>query len=241
VLNKPMLELEQVDTYYGKSHVLFDVSLRVERSEIVALLGRNGVGKTTTLCTIMGLTPPRSGKIIFKEKNMAGKKAHQIAMSGIGLVPEERWIFSNLTVHQNLMMGIKPGRFGKTAKGDWTFDRAYELFPILAARKNQKGEVISGGEKQMLTIARTLMGNPELILIDEPTEGLAPLIVAKVNEVIREINTQGSTVLLVEQKLPVCLGLAHRLYVLSKGQIKWTGLTEDLGKREDIRKEYLEV
>ena len=236
-----MLELAEVNTYYGKSHVLFDVSFRVKEGEIVALLGRNGVGKTTTLATIMGLTPPRSGKIIFRDRNIAGQKASQIAMSGIGLVPEERWIFPNLTVHQNLIMGIKPGQFGKEVKGGWTFDRAYELFPVLAARKNQKGEVISGGEKQMLTIARTLMGNPELVLIDEPTEGLAPLIVERVNQVIREINAQGTTVLLVEQKLPVCLGLAHRIYVLSKGQITWTGLPENLEEREDIRKKYLEV
>jgi len=236
-----MLELAKVNTYYGKSHVLFDVSLKVEEGEIVALLGRNGVGKTTTLCTIIGLVPPRSGKIVFKDKEISGKKPHQIAMAGVGLVPEERWIFPNLTVHQNLLMGIKPGRMGKKMEGGWTFDRAYELFPALAARKNQKGEVISGGESQMLTIARTLMGNPELILIDEPTEGLAPLIVDKVNEVIREINVQGKTVLLVEQKLSVCLGLAHRIYVLSKGGIKWTGTPEEMEKRADIRKGYLEV
>jgi len=236
-----MLELAEVNTYYGKSHVLFDVSLRVEEGEIVSLLGRNGVGKTTTLCTIMGLAPLRSGKILFKNQEISGKKPHQIAMAGIGLVPEERWIFPNLTVHQNLLMGIKPGQMGKKVEGGWTFDRAYELFPTLAARKNQKGEVISGGESQMLTIARTLMGNPEFILIDEPTEGLAPLIVDKVNEVISEINAQGKTVLLVEQKLSVCLGLAHRIYVLSKGGIKWSGTPEELEKREDIRKDYLEV
>ena len=236
-----MLELAEVNTYYGKSHVLFDVSLRVEEGEIVSLLGRNGVGKTTTLSTIMGLAPLRSGKILFNRQEISGKKPHQISMAGIGLVPEERWIFPNLTVHQNLLMGIKPGRMGKKTEGGWTFDRAYKLFPTLAARKEQKGEVISGGESQMLTIARTLMGNPELILIDEPTEGLAPLIVDKVNEVIREINAQGKTVLLVEQKLPVCLGLAHRIYVLSKGSIKWAGTPEELEKREDIRKDYLEV
>lgn len=236
-----MLSLEKINTYYGKSHVLFNVSLHVEEGEIVALLGRNGVGKTTTLCTIMGLIPPRSGNIIYKGEEIAGEKAHKIAMAGIGLVPEERWIFPNLTVHQNLTMGIKPGQFGREVKGGWTFDIAYELFPTLAARKNQKGDVISGGEKQMLTIARTLMGNPELILIDEATEGLAPIIVEKVNDVIQEINEQGTTVLLVEQKLPVCLGLAHRIYVLSKGEIKWAGTPGELEKREDVRKNYLEV
>ena len=164
-----------------------------------------------------------------------------LLMAGIGFVPEERWIFPNLTVNQNLLMGIKPGRMGKKTEGGWTLERAYEFFPTLAARKKQKGEVLSGGEMQMLTIVRTLMGNPELVLIDEPTEGLAPIIVEKVNEVIKEINAHGTTVFLVEQNLPVCLGLAHRIYVLSKGEIKWAGAPEELGKRADIRKDYLEV
>jgi len=236
-----MLKLENVNTYYGNSHVLFDVSLQVEKDEIVALLGRNGVGKTTTLGTIMGLTPPRGGNITFKGDEIAGKKPHQIAILGIGFVPEERWIFRNLTVYQNLIMGIKPGQMGKEVKDGWTIERAYASFPSLAARKNQKGEVLSGGEMQMLTMARTLMGNPELILIDEPTEGLAPIIVDKVNDVIRQISDQGATVLLVEQKLPVCLALADRIYVLSKGEIKWFGTPAELEKRDDIRKEYLEV
>ncbi len=236
-----MLKLENVNTYYGHSHVLFDVSLKVEKDEIVALLGRNGVGKTTTLRTIMGLTPPRSGSIMFKGEKIAGKKPHQIAKAGVGFVPEERWIFRNLTVNQNLIMGIKPGQMGKEVKDGWTVERAFASFPSLAARKNQKGEVLSGGEMQMLTIARTLMGNPELILIDEPTEGLAPLIVDKVNDVIRQIKDQGTTVLLVEQKLPVCLNLADRIYVLSKGEVKWVGTPAELEKRGDIRKEYLEV
>jgi len=236
-----MLKLEKVNTYYDNSHILFDISLEVEKDEIVALLGRNGVGKTTTLLTIMGLVPPKSGSINFRDEAIEGKKAYQIAMSGIGFVPEERWIFPNLTVHQNLLMGIKPGQMGKTVKDGWNIERAYEYFPRLADRKNQKGEVLSGGEMQMLTIARTLMGNPELILIDEPTEGLAPIIVERVNEVIREINSHGTTILLVEQKLPVCLGLADRIYVLSKGEIKWTGTPSELEKREDIRKHYLEV
>jgi branched-chain amino acid transport system ATP-binding protein len=236
-----MLELENINTYYGHSHVLFDLSLYVESGEIVALVGRNGVGKTTTLRTIMGLTPPLGGSVQFKGDEISGKKAHEIAMMGIGFVPEERWIFRNLTVNQNLIMGIKPGQMGKEVKDGWTVERAYASFPTLAARKNQKGEVLSGGEMQMLTIARTLMGNPELILIDEPTEGLAPLIVDRVNEVIKQINDKGTTVLLVEQKLPVCLGLADRIYVLSKGEIKWFGTPAELEQRDDIRKEYLEV
>ncbi|MCG6881814.1 MAG: ABC transporter ATP-binding protein [Deltaproteobacteria bacterium] len=236
-----MLKLENVNTYYGHSHVLFDVSFKVTKNEIVALLGRNGVGKTTSLRTIMGLTPPRSGSIVFKGNEISGKKAHQIAKAGIGFVPEERWIFKNLTVNQNLIMGIKPGQMGKEVKDGWTVERAYASFPSLAARKNQKGEVLSGGEMQMLTIVRTLMGNPELVLIDEPTEGLAPIIVDTVNDVIRQINDQGTTVLLVEQKLPVCLDLADHIYVLSKGGIKWAGTPAELEKRDDVRKEYLEV
>ena len=236
-----MLKLEKVNTYYGPSHVLFNVSFEVSEGEIVALLGRNGVGKTTTLRTIMGLTPPRSGSIIYKDYEITKKQAYQTALAGVGYVPEERWIFPNLTVNQNLLMGIKPGQMGKKVETGWTVDRAYEFFPALAARKNQKGEILSGGEMQMLTIARTLMGNPELILIDEPTEGLAPIIVEKVDEVIREINKRHTTVLLVEQKLPVCLGLAHRIYVLSKGEIKWNGTPEELTEKEEVRKEYLEV
>jgi len=236
-----MLKLDQVNTYYGDSHVLFDICLEVKQGEIVALVGRNGVGKSTTMTTIMGLTPPRSGSIEFKGQEIAGKKPHQIARAGIGFVPEERWIFPNLTVHQNLLMGIKPGQMGKKASGAWTPERAYEMFPALAKRKNQKGGVLSGGEMQMLTIVRTLMGDPELILIDEPTEGLAPLIVEQVNQVILEINRTGTTVLLVEQKLNTCLEMAHRIYVLSKGDIKWSGLPSELEARKDIRKKYLEV
>jgi branched-chain amino acid transport system ATP-binding protein len=236
-----MLKLDKVDTYYGESHVLFGISLEVKQGEIVALVGRNGVGKTTTMLTIMGLEPSASGSISFKGEEIAGKKPFQIAMRGIGFVPEERWIFPNLTVHQNLLMGIKPGHINKTVEGGWTPERAYDQFPRLADRKNQKGGVLSGGEMQMLTIVRTLMGNPELILIDEPTEGLAPIIVETVHEIIHEINRSGTTVLLVEQKLNVCLGLAQRLYVLSKGDIKWSGTPDELELRQDIRKEYLEV
>ncbi len=236
-----MLKLEKVNTYYGESHVLFDVSLEVNQGEIVALVGRNGVGKTTTMLTIMGLETPADGSIVFKDKQIAGRKPFQIAMSGLGFVPEERWIFPNLTVHQNLLMGIKPGHMSKEVEGGWTLERAYDQFPRLAERRNQKGGVLSGGEMQMLTIVRTLMGNPELILIDEPTEGLAPIIVDMVREIIQEINKSGTTVLLVEQKLEVCLGLAQRLYVLSKGSIMWTGTPDELEQRQDIRKEYLEV
>ena len=236
-----MLTLNAVNTFYGKSHVLFNVSLEVRRGEIVALLGRNGVGKSTTLGTIMGLVPAHSGSIRFMEKEILGRKPHQNAMAGLGFVPEQRWIFPNLTVHQNLIMGIKPGFLKKTFAGGWTIERAYDSFPQLAERRHQLGGILSGGEKQMLTIVRTLLGNPELILIDEPTEGLAPLIVEHVNALIADINGQGLTVLLVEQNLQTCLRLAHRIYILSKGAVKWTGTPKDLEECKDVRKQYLEV
>jgi branched-chain amino acid transport system ATP-binding protein len=236
-----MLTLNAVNTFYGKSHVLFDVSLEVRRGEIVALLGRNGVGKSTTLGTIMGLVPAHSGSIRFMEKEILGRKPHQNAMAGLGFVPEQRWIFPNLTVHQNLLMGIKPGFLKKAPAGGWTIERAYDSFPQLAERRHQLGGILSGGEKQMLTIVRTLLGNPELILIDEPTEGLAPLIVEHVNALIADINGQGLTVLLVEQNLQTCLRLAHRICILSKGAVQWTGTPKDLEERKDVRKQYLEV
>lgn len=236
-----MLELREINTYYGKSHVLFDISFRMGQGEIVGLLGRNGVGKTTTLRTIMGLTPAASGSIRYKGIEMGSKKPHQIALSGIGFVPEERWIFPSLTVHQNLIMGIKPGQYGKEVREGWTIDRCYEYFPILKERYNSKGGHLSGGEMQMLAIARTLMGNPELILVDEPTEGLAPIIVEVVGKVIREINSSGTSVLLVEQKLHLVMGLVQRIYIMSKGMIQWEGTPEILRGKEEIRKKYLEV
>jgi len=236
-----MLQLHEVNTYYGKSHVLFDISLEIRQGEIVALLGRNGVGKTTTLRTIMGLTPPSSGSIRHKGLETTGKKTHEIAMGGIGFVPEERWIFPSLTVHQNLIMGIKPGQYGKEIRDGWTIDRCYEHFPILKDRQSSKGGHLSGGEMQMLAIARTLMGNPELILVDEPTEGLAPIIVEVVGKVIKQINASGTTVLLVEQKLQLVMGLAQRIYIISKGTIQWEGTPEVLRGQEEIRKKYLEV
>jgi len=236
-----MLTLNAVNTFYGKSHVLFDVSLEVRRGEIVALLGRNGVGKSTTLATIMGLAPAASGSIRFQDEEISANRPHRNARLGLGFVPEERWIFPNLTVHQNLLMGIKPGHLRTTPKGGWSIARAYDSFPQLAERRHQLGGILSGGEKQMLTIVRTLLGNPKLILIDEPTEGLAPIIVEHVNTLIADINRQGLTVLLVEQNLQACLRLAHRIYILSKGEIQWNGTPAELQERKDVRRQYLEV
>ena len=236
-----MLQLRGVNTYYEKSHVLFDLSLDVKQGEIVALVGRNGVGKTTTMKTIMGLIPTIMGSIRYKGEEIIGKKSHRIALAGIGLVPEERWVFPSLTVHQNLVMGIKPGHYKKNGNQGWTIDRCYEHFPFLEERSNQKGGLLSGGEMQILSIVRTLLGNPELVLIDEPTEGLAPLIVEQVSNIIREIHESGTTILLVEQQLPIVMGLAHRIYLMSKGTIQWEGTPEELQERDDIRKMYLEV
>jgi branched-chain amino acid transport system ATP-binding protein len=237
-----MLELNGVNTYYGNSHVLHDVSLRVEAGEIVALLGRNGVGKTTTMRTIMGLTPARRGQIRFKGTDIVRWKPYQIARAGIGFVPEERWIFPALTVHQNLLIGLKSKAYTRTqGPGLWTLERCYEAFPSLKKRQHAKGRTLSGGEQQMLTIARTLVGNPGMILIDEPTEGLAPKIVDAVAGIIRDIGRQGMTVLLVEQKLSIVLALAERIYVISKGMIQWHGTPGELRNNEAIRKSYLEV
>ena len=236
-----MLQIADINTYYERSHVLFDTTMEVRQGEIVALLGRNGVGKTTTLRTIMGLTPPQSGSIRYKGMEMVGRKTHQIAMAGIGFVPEERWIFPNLTIHENLVMGVKPGQYGKKSHEGWTVERCYDYFPSLKDRQFSKGGTLSGGEMQMLAMARTLMGNPELILIDEPTEGLAPIIVEVVGTVIKDINEAGTTILLVEQKLQLVMGLAQRLYIMSKGTVEWEGTPEILRESDDIRKMYLEV
>ena len=237
-----MLELSKVNTYYQNSHVLHDISMKVDAGQIVALLGRNGVGKTTTMRTIMGLTPSRRGTITFKGKDISRLKPFQIAREGIGFVPEERWIFPSLTVHQNLLIGLKPEKYaGKTGAAHWSTEKCYEAFPALKERQFSKGRTLSGGEQQMLTIARTLVGNPELILIDEPTEGLAPKNVEMVAKIIRDINRLGITVLLVEQKLSIALELADRIYIISKGMIQWEGTPEQLQGSEEIRKAYLEV
>ncbi|RLA80243.1 MAG: ABC transporter ATP-binding protein [Deltaproteobacteria bacterium] len=234
-----MLVLKGVNTYYGKSHILHDVSLRVDQGEILALIGRNGVGKSTTLKTIMGLVSPSSGSITFKGKEISGLKPFQIAREGIGYVPEERCIFPNLTVEQNLLIGVQRGK-GDGAYG-WTLDKCYEYFPELKRRRYAKGKTLSGGEQQMLAIARALMGNPELLLVDEPTEGLAPKIVEVVEQIIREINREGVTVLVVEQKLSMVFNLAQRVYVMSKGIIQWEGTPEELQGNEEVRKKFLEV
>jgi branched-chain amino acid transport system ATP-binding protein len=234
-----LLEIKDLHTYYQESHILQGISLNVDRGEIVCLLGRNGVGKTTTLKSTIGLVRPRSGEIVFKGRNVSGMPPYTIADLGVGYVPEDRRIFPTLTLRENLLMGVKSGRKGNDE--GWTIKKVYEYFPTLQAKEKQKGGHLSGGEQQMLTIARTLMGNPEVLLIDEPTEGLAPLIVDTVEEVIQDIHQQGIPILLVEQNMRVALRLAGRIYVISKGKIVFQGTCEELKDADEIRQKYLEV
>ena len=231
-----MLEVNDLHAYYGRSHILQGVNLKVGDGEIVSLLGRNGVGRSTTCKTIMGLVPPE-GTITYQGEQISGLKPHVIARMGIGFVPEDRWIFPGLTVLQNLQLGSK----GRIPKGRWSIDDVFDLFPKLGERSNVQGGLISGGEQQMLTICRTLMGDPNFIMIDEPTEGLAPKLVEQVGGLIEEIAQRGISVLLVEQKLNIALKISQRLYIMGHGKIVFEGSPDDLKADESIRKEWLEV
>jgi branched-chain amino acid transport system ATP-binding protein len=231
-----MLEVKDLHAYYGQSHILQGVNLNVDKGEIVSLLGRNGVGRSTTCKTIMGLVPPQ-GSIIYNGEEIAGMKSHLIARKGIGFVPEDRWIFPGLTVLQNLELGQKSRR----NKGRWSYDDVFRLFPKLGERSNVHGSLISGGEQQMLTICRTLMGDPDFIMIDEPTEGLAPMLVEQVGDLIEEIAQRGVSVLLVEQKLNIALKISKRIFIMGHGKIVFEGTPDDLKEDESIRKEWLEV
>jgi len=236
------LEVKGLNTYYGESHVLQDMSVAVNNGEIVALLGRNGMGKSTTLKSIMGLVKPKSGTIIFQGINITTFPPYKTAKIGIGYVPEERRIFPNLSVLDNLRMGIKHGAAAKTAgQNKWTIDRIFEHFPFMKARTHQKGALLSGGEQQMLAIGRTLMGNPDLLLVDEPTEGLAPVMVMEVRDILRQINKTGVSILLVEHNLKVAMSLADRVYLMGKAHLGFTGTKEELDARPDIRAKFLEV
>ena len=234
-----LFRVEGLHAHYGKSHILHGVSVGVEQGEIVCLLGRNGVGKSTTLKAIMGLVRPSRGVVSFKDVSIAGEAPYRIARRGIGYVPEERRIFPTISVRENLLMGIKSR--GPHDGNGWTLDRVYEFFPRLGERQRQRAGTLSGGEQQMLTIGRTLMGNPELLLVDEPTEGLAPLIIEQVERILGEVHRAGTPILLVEQAMETALALAHRVYVMSKGQIVFAGTVADLQRNETIRKQYLEV
>ena len=231
-----MLTLKDVHAYYGKSHVLHGVDFDVRPGEIVALLGRNGSGRSTTVKAIMGLVHG-TGSVDWKGQQVLGKSAFEIAHAGIGYVPENRDIFPTLTVQQNLLLGQKRG----AKKARWGFAEMYQMFPRLKERQHTEAGVLSGGEQQMLTLCRTLMGDPELIMIDEPTEGLAPKIVELVAEYLRELKRRGISVLLVEQKLTIALQVADRCLVMGHGQIVFQGTPAELGANADIRKEWLEV
>ncbi len=235
-----MLKLQNVHAFYGKSHVLHGVNFEVGAGEIVALLGRNGSGRSTTVKTIMGLVDG-SGSIRWRDQEILGRKAFEIAHTGIGYVPENRDIFPNLTVHQNLLLGQKGGKKGGKNGARWGFDDMYGLFPRLKERQHTEAGVLSGGEQQMLTLCRTLMGDPDLIMIDEPTEGLAPKIVELVGEYLRELKRRGIGVLLVEQKLTIALEVSERCLVMGHGQIVFEGTPAALRADSYVRKEWLEV
>lgn len=233
-----MLKVTNLHAYYGKSHILQGVDLTVGDGEIVSLLGRNGVGRSTTCKAIIGEVSPQ-GSILLDGQELAGKKSFEIAKAGIGYVPENRDIFPGLTVLQNLKLGIKPGK--KDGQGQWSIDAMLEEFPNLKRRVDVDASVLSGGEKQMLTICRALLGEPSIIMIDEPTEGLAPLIVQQVGEMLQMIAKRGVSILLVEQKLTIALKISHRVYVMGHGQMVFEGTPKDLEKNEAIRQEWLEV
>jgi len=235
VTRAPVLAVEEVFTSYGLSQVLFGVSLNVAAGECVCLLGRNGVGKTTTMRSIMGLTPPRQGRVMWKGRDVSGRQPYQIADLGIGFVPEDRRIFADLTVWENLDVASR----NRGGASRWTLERVFDLFPKLRELVGRQGGFLSGGEQQMLTIARTLMGNPELLLLDEPSEGLAPLVVDHLKEQIARLKQEGLTILLAEQNVDFSLDLADRVYVLEKGHIRYEGTSASFGADESIRAQYL--
>nr|WP_171241240.1 ABC transporter ATP-binding protein [Ruegeria sp. HKCCA5491] len=233
-----MLEVRDMHAYYGKSHILQGVNLNIAEGEIVALLGRNGVGRSTTCKAVMGDVEPH-GSVRFKGQEIAGKKAYEIANLGIGYVPENRDIFPGLTTRQNLILGLKPGQ--KDGDGRWSMQNMFDMFENLDNRADVEASVLSGGEQQMLTMCRTLMGDPDLVMIDEPTEGLSPQMVKRVAELLQEIAGRGISTLLVEQKLDIALDIANRVYVMGHGHVVFEGTPQELKQRDDIRKEWLEV
>jgi len=232
-----LLRVEGIDTYYETTHILFGVTLEINQGETVCVLGRNGVGKTTLMRSIIGLTPPRKGTISFQGNKINGKQPFQIARLGVGFVPENRDIFPNLTVEENLEIAT----IKRKDEGAWNLDTVYALFPLLKQRRKQWGGTLSGGEQQMLTIARTLMGNPVLLLLDEPSEGLAPLVVEMIKEQILRIQQEGMTILLSEQNSATALEVSQRAYILEKGQVSWQGRTSELSDNPQIMEKYLGV
>jgi len=233
-----ILNIDQINTFYGQSHVLQGVSLSIQKGEVVCLLGRNGVGKTTTLRSIIGLTSPRSGKILFKGVDVAGKPPYQIAQMGIGYVPDDRRIFADLTLFENLELARRLSSRGKT---QWTFEKIYDLFPVFVDLKERKGNQLSGGEQKMLATGRALMKNPDLLLLDEPSEGLAPLVIQNLVEVTGRIRSEGVTILLADQNLKFCRKTSDRGYILEKGMIQYQGAMKEIWQNEEIVRKYLVV
>ena len=233
-----ILKIDQINTFYGQSHVLQGVALSIQKGEVVCLLGRNGVGKTTTLRSIIGLTPPRSGRILFKDIDIVGKHPFQIAQMGMGYVPDDRRIFPDLTLFENLELARRLSSKGKT---QWTFEKIYGLFPVFVELKERKGIQLSGGEQKMLAIGRALMKNPDLLLLDEPSEGLAPLVVQNLVEVTARIRSEGVTILLADQNLKFCRKTSDRGYILEKGMIQYQGIMEEIWQDEEIVRKYLVV
>jgi len=233
---KPVIDVEQIDVFYGTSQILFGVSLSVNQGQTVALLGRNGAGKSTTLKAIAGLVAPRAGRIKVLGIEMQNRRPHAIARAGVGFVPEDRQIFPEHTVEDNLMLGAKKGRDGEDY---WNLRRVYSMFPLLEPLKQRMGGQLSGGEQQMLTIARTLMGNPSGLLLDEPSEGLAPLIVQRIGELLRTLRDMGITVLLAEQNMHFCLGIATEAAVIDKGQIVYRDTIAALRTNTEVKQRYL--
>jgi len=231
-----LLKVNKINTFYDTSHILFDVSFEIGEGEVVCLLGRNGVGKTTTIRSVMGLTPVRNGTILFNDVEITNKKPFEIARMGIGYVPEDRIIFPDLTVRENLEIGMN-----RQSTGGWNLSRIYEMFPVLETRKNQMGGTLSGGEQQILTTARSLMRNPKVLLLDEPTEGLAPIIVKELERQIRDLKKGKMPILISEQNCAFTLGLSDRAYVLEKGHIRWNGSMKELKVSPEVLKKYLGV
>ncbi len=234
-----LLEVRNINTYYGESHILFDVSMEVNEGQVVCLLGRNGAGKSTTMRSIVGMAPPRSGSITFRGTELANMSSFAIARLGLGYVPEDRRIFPNLSVRENLEVGRKMGK--EVQNMVWTVEKVFELFPVLREIIHRKGGHLSGGEQQMLSIARTLMGNPGLLLLDEPSEGLAPAVVKMLKEQLKKLQEGGITIILAEQNLRFVRGLGDRVYILEKGMVRYQGTMQKFLADEEIRHAYLAV
>lgn len=236
-----LLEVTNLNSFYGDSQALRDVSLDIGEGEIVALLGRNGMGKSSTLKSIMGMLKPASGKVFFKGQDLTGMRPNKVARTGIGYVPEERRIFPNLTLLDNLMIGVKGGKIDTSNPDAWTIERIFQHFPFMKDRTHQKGALLSGGEQQMLAIGRTLMGNPRLLMVDEPTEGLSPIMVEEVRGILEDVGKAGISILLVEHNFKVATSLSDRVFVMGKAHIGYSGTTQELLDNHKIIEQYLEV